>query len=334
MKKDTQKTLLTLLTILVCIHTVALFAGYFLFKNKFREMAKIVVSNMQRIDSGLASEEKNVQMIDINIPLYQYLGSEEAPVEIVIITDFQCPYCIKLTNEIFPQIVEDYIDGKLVKISYLPFPLEKIHSHALNAAITASYANENDLFWPAHQYLFENSESLSDDLMIEYIETLGLSGEELKKRFQSSVEKDKIRNTALSLAKSGVTGTPALVVNGKLLTGFKDYKTLTAILNQELKLATKQINNEDAKVINSSKDTVFLDVRTLDERKDGYIEGSIHSDFKKKEEFLRSIDSMDKDKSYIIYCKSGYRSTRAYILMEQAGFKSIYNLSDGFDGWK
>ncbi len=334
MKKDTQKTLLTFLTVLVCLHTVAFFGGFILFKNKFKELTELVVSNMTRIEQGSAAPEQAVKEVNINIPLYEYLGSEEAPVEILIITDFQCPYCVKLTNALFPQITDDYIDNKLVKISYLPYPLINIHDQAMNAAITASYADENDLFWPVHHYLFENSENLSEELMIEYIEEIGLSGEELKRRLKSDDESEKIKNTARTLAKSGISGTPSLVINGKLHVGFKDYDAISRILNQELMRSTKVISNDDTKVIAATEETIYFDVRTEEERDSGFIEGSIHSDFKQTEDFQDYIAHLDQEKSYIIYCKSGFRSTRAYILMEQAGFKDLYNLSGGYDGWK
>ncbi len=332
MKDDKQKTIIMLLTILVCIHTFAFFGGYFLFKNKFRELTKIVISNMKRIDLGQPAAPSE-QVVDINIPLYQYLGDENAAVEMVIITDFECSFCIKFTNEIFPEINDDFIDNGLVKISYLPYPLEQLHSNALNAAITASYANENNLFWPAHHFLFENTESLNDQLMIDYVESLGLDGEELSKRFKSKNEIEQIRNTSEYLINIGVTGTPTIVVNDKLLNGFRDYNTLSSILNQELKESTRKISNDEAAIIATTTDTVFLDVRTSEEFQDGNIDGSINVDIKQSGEFLTSIQKMDKNSSYIVYCKSGFRSTRAYIEMEKAGFTTLYNLSDGYDGW-
>ena len=93
------------------------------------------------------------------------------------------------------------------------------------------------------------------------------------------------------------------------------------------------INSE--KFVELRKDTSIqiIDVRTPGEVSDGYIPGTtifldINSD-----DFDAKIDQLDKSKKYIVYCKSGGRSSRAVETMRGKGFKYIYELEGGISSW-
>ncbi len=63
-----------------------------------------------------------------------------------------------------------------------------------------------------------------------------------------------------------------------------------------------------------------------------HIEKSINIDYSSKI-FKDEIDKKDKDKMYLIYCKSGWRSKRAQNIMKKLGFKEVYNISGGIIRW-
>lgn len=73
----------------------------------------------------------------------------------------------------------------------------------------------------------------------------------------------------------------------------------------------------------------FLDVRTPAEISSGLISGAIKIDYRAKD-FKDKLDKLDKSTSYIVYCKSGGRSSKSAEIMQQMGFKSIYNLQGGY----
>lgn len=50
--------------------------------------------------------------------------------------------------------------------------------------------------------------------------------------------------------------------------------------------------------------------------------------------FRKEINKLDKDATYIVYCRSGNRSLRACNIMSQEGFKNLYNLEGGYNAWK
>ncbi len=78
---------------------------------------------------------------------------------------------------------------------------------------------------------------------------------------------------------------------------------------------------------------VILDVRTPAEVARGYIEGAINIDFYSKT-FAEELDRLDRDKTYLIYCRSGNRSGKTLRLMERLGFKEVYNMTGGIREWK
>ncbi len=79
---------------------------------------------------------------------------------------------------------------------------------------------------------------------------------------------------------------------------------------------------------------VILDVRTPEEWAEGIIPDAVMIDIYTGQEFLRTIESLDKSKNYYVYCKAGGRSQQACQIMNQIGFKNTFNLLGGFMQWQ
>lgn len=90
----------------------------------------------------------------------------------------------------------------------------------------------------------------------------------------------------------------------------------------------KNINLKKAiKTINTSTNLILLDVRTAEEYSSEYIPNSINIDVLSSD-FKSKIELLDKNKEYLIYCRSGNRSTIASSIMATNGFIKIYNLNN------
>lgn len=93
----------------------------------------------------------------------------------------------------------------------------------------------------------------------------------------------------------------------------------------------------DAKTFKSKLDAtpnaVLLDVRTQEEVSKGEIPGAVNIDFNSAD-FTQKVAALDKTKTYFVYCAKGGRSSKAVEQMNLAGFKTLYNLEDGYVGWK
>jgi len=79
-------------------------------------------------------------------------------------------------------------------------------------------------------------------------------------------------------------------------------------------------------------DFVILDIRTPGEYQSGHIKNSIMIDFYSKT-FAEEVNRLDKEKTYLIHCRSGNRSTRSMGLFKKLKFQKIYHLSSGINGW-
>jgi len=100
--------------------------------------------------------------------------------------------------------------------------------------------------------------------------------------------------------------------------------TITALSAKE---ASNLIGNH-----NGDSNFIILDIRTSGEYQSGHIKDSIMIDYYSKS-FADEIGRLDKDKSYLIYCRSGNRSARSMALFEKQQFRKIYHLSTGINGW-
>ncbi|MBF0237975.1 MAG: rhodanese-like domain-containing protein [SAR324 cluster bacterium] len=79
-------------------------------------------------------------------------------------------------------------------------------------------------------------------------------------------------------------------------------------------------------------DFVLLDLRTPDEYRRGHIPGARLLDFNDAG-FDDWLMDLDKNKTYLILCQSGYRSNKAASMMSSMGFTHVYNMGGGMDEW-
>lgn len=82
------------------------------------------------------------------------------------------------------------------------------------------------------------------------------------------------------------------------------------------------------------KNTVMLDVRTPEEYKSGYIGNAVNYNVMDSLTFLNTISALDKNKKFLLYCKSGRRSGKALVMMKDMGFKKVHHLKGGITEWK
>ncbi len=82
----------------------------------------------------------------------------------------------------------------------------------------------------------------------------------------------------------------------------------------------------------NNPDFVIIDVRTPEEVAEGYIEDAVNIDFY-AETFRDELDSLDKNKTYLIYCRSGGRSGNALNIMAELNFEEVYNVLGGILAW-
>ena len=120
----------------------------------------------------------------------------------------------------------------------------------------------------------------------------------------------------------------------------KNYLFIVLLLTGCMYLRPKQNSmsdlsqNEWAQALTEQPQAVVLDVRTEEEFESGYIPNAINIDIRMGPSFIEEINSLDKNKSYYVYCRSGSRSSQAIQLMRELGFNDTFNLRGGILDWE
>lgn len=87
------------------------------------------------------------------------LGRNDAPLTIVEFSDYQCPYCRRFQQQVFPALKREYIDRGLVRFIHKDLPLP-FHQQAEASAAVARCADRQDAFWTVHQALYDQQSCL------------------------------------------------------------------------------------------------------------------------------------------------------------------------------
>lgn len=118
------------------------------------------------------------------------------------------------------------------------------------------------------------------------------------------------------------------------ISGFATKKNEAGSISQkDSGKSVKNINAEEMLSMISDTGIVLIDVRTPGEWDSGYISGTDKFIDLNSSDFENQILSLDKTKSYIVYCRSGNRSIKACEIMNKKGFSSLHNLSGGINKW-
>ena len=181
----------------------------------FEQMAR------ERVDTGRAHE--------FTLEGVPYKGNPDADVVIVEFADFQCPHCrtaAAMMDEVYERFGDDIV------VYFKNFPLG--HPTSDEAARAALAAHQQDRFWQMHGLIFEHQNQLDSRRIQSFAHQLGINFERFQQDMQSgSIQAHILRDREEALA-AGVTGTPAVFVNGERYTGALMTAALSAFIQSRL----------------------------------------------------------------------------------------------------
>src|SRR5580704_7109943 len=150
-------------------------------------------------------------------------GLESASITLVEYGDYECPYC----GAAYPIIkrVQKKLGAKL-RFVFRNFPLKNMHPFAELAAESAEAAGAQGKFWEMHDAIYENQESLGEEMIEELAKRLKLDINRFNSDIKTRKFKEHVRKDFLGGAKSGVNGTPSLFINGERFDESPDEETL------------------------------------------------------------------------------------------------------------
>ena len=153
------------------------------------------------------------------------LGSPDAPVTIVEYADYQCPWCGVFAREDLPQIIDDYVRAGQVQFEFRDHPflgtseLTSPDNESVQAAVAASCANDQSMFWEYNHALFENQDGennggFSQERLREIAEESDLDVEAWNGCMDDQTHLTEVVAGLEANQANGVTSTPTIEING------------------------------------------------------------------------------------------------------------------------
>jgi protein-disulfide isomerase len=159
-------------------------------------------------------------------------GPADAPVTIVMFSDFECPYCGDALATI-AELEREYT-GK-IRFVYKALPLDT-HPYAMLAALVGHSAQRQGKFWPYHDRLF-GGETIDEETILRYAEESGLDLVQTAREVEALTAATQIRSDLRTAKRLKLRSTPVFFINGRMLPGARPKHMFRQIIDQELELA-------------------------------------------------------------------------------------------------
>jgi protein-disulfide isomerase len=168
-------------------------------------------------------------------------GKPTAPVTIVEISDFQCPFCSRVGPTL--KSIKDKYGPDKVRIvwKHNPLPFHKQARPAHEAAATVHAIAGNDAFWKFHDSAFANMQALTDENFEKWAVEAGADRAKFKAAYSAKKYAAKVDEDLAANKKIGATGTPAFRINGVTLSGAQPLEKFTEVIDAQLAEAKKLV---------------------------------------------------------------------------------------------
>ncbi|MFL5563082.1 MAG: DsbA family protein [Gemmatimonadaceae bacterium] len=165
-------------------------------------------------------------------------GDSSAKLWLIMVSDFQCPYCRQWHDEVFATVMRDYVATGKVRIAYLNFPLG-IHPNAMPAAEAAMCASVQGKFWEMHDAIFRTQDQwagLPDPRPVfdSLATTVGVSPSAYRSCVESRATRPMILADQQRASVAGVRATPTFFIGNGQLEGAVPLPEFRAALDKAL----------------------------------------------------------------------------------------------------
>jgi protein-disulfide isomerase len=173
-------------------------------------------------------------------------GAKASKVVVVNFDDFECPFCSRMHQELFPEILKEY--GDRITFIYKDYPLVEIHPWATHAAVDANClaTQNNDAYWDFADYIHANQHEVSNEktpaARLDALDKLAMlqgqkhSLDTVKLQSCIKAQDDSAVKASMKEAESvGVEATPTMFINGEKIDGAVPPSELRAALDRALR---------------------------------------------------------------------------------------------------
>lgn len=169
-------------------------------------------------------------------------GSAAAPLWLIVVSDFQCPYCKQWHDESYPALDSEYVRTGKVRLAYINLPL-RMHQWAKPAAEAAMCASVQGKFWPMQDALFATQQQWEQrpDAPASFDSLAARSGLDMT-RWRSCVAQHQtlplIQADADRASTAGVQSTPSFFVGSEAIEGAQPLSLFRQVIDRQLAKAT------------------------------------------------------------------------------------------------
>ena len=165
-------------------------------------------------------------------------GNPNAPLWIVEISDFQCPYCRQWHESTYDSLMLEYVENGRARFAYLNLPLPN-HANAVPAAEAAMCSGLQGKFWEMHDALFEHQQrwSASADpwpIFEELATAAGVDATQMRACADDDVLLALVHADASRAVEAGVQSTPTFLVGNIRLEGAYPFPDMKRIVDSVL----------------------------------------------------------------------------------------------------
>ncbi len=157
-------------------------------------------------------------------------GRPGAPVDVVVFSDFECPFC-RRTEPVLNRLAERF--PVEVRFVWKHYPLS-IHPNAAGAAEASQCAHDQGRFWAYHDALFVDHAALDEGGLVEVARRLDLDRDLFVACLRSHAHAAEVKADTETGRRAGVAGTPTVFVNGVALVGALSFDTYERAVLDEL----------------------------------------------------------------------------------------------------
>ena len=173
-------------------------------------------------DSGSLPALQSVEAAELDsIPSDgRVLGDPDAPIHLIEYGDYQCPACAVFEQQVFPELVSDYIATGKVRFEFRD--LAFLGDESMTAANAAACAIPQDGFWAYHKVIYgnhhgENLGNLSEKRLLEMAELAGLDAGQIGDCLDEGTTTAEVQAMRQEAASLGLSSTPSFVLNGTVI---------------------------------------------------------------------------------------------------------------------
>ena len=171
-------------------------------------------------------------------------GNPNAPVTLIEISDYHCPFCRRHVQQTQPKLYSEYVDAGKLRHVFIHYPIAQLHPDAYKSHEAAMCAGDQGKFWELHTRLFDAPLKTADQFTA-VAQTLGLDTIAFRACLDSNRHAKEVQDSVARVMKLNVNGTPMFLIGksspdgkikvAKLIEGAQGFDAFKAALDEVAK---------------------------------------------------------------------------------------------------